>query len=300
MPNAEPDWTLWRSFRAVLRGGSLSAAARSLGLTQPTVGRHVTELESRLGVTLFTRAPDGLRPTPTAIGLGPEADAMAATAASLLRRASGEADAAHGTVRITASEMVGAEVLPGLLGAVREAHPGIAIELVLSNLPEDLLHRQADIAVRMVRPTQGALVARAVGATRLGLYAHRRYADAHGLPATLADLAAHATIGYDTETPSVRAALAAGFPLRREMFAWRTDSDLAALAMLRAGLGIGVCQVGIARRDPALVRVLASDFHVDLGMWIVMHEDLRAVRRMRLMFDHLVTEMSAYAATSRD
>jgi DNA-binding transcriptional LysR family regulator len=300
MAYAEPDWTLWRSFRAVLRSGSLSAAARGLGLTQPTVGRHVAELESRLGVTLFTRAPDGLRPTPTAIGLGPEADAMAATAASLLRRASGEAEADEGTVRVTASEMVGAEVLPGLLGAIRDAHPGIVVELVLSNLTEDLLHRQADIAVRMVRPTQGALVARHVGSTRIGLYAHRRYAGAHGLPATLADLAAHATIGYDTETASVRAALAAGFPLRREMFAWRTDSDLAALAMLRAGLGIGVCQIGIARRDPALVRVLASDFHVDLGMWIVMHEDLRAVRRMRLAFDHLVTEMSAYAATSRD
>lgn len=300
MTATEPDWTLWRSFRAVLHSGSLSAAARSLGLTQPTVGRHVAELEAKLGVTLFTRAPDGLRPTATALGLAPEAEAMAATAASLLRRASGEAEAARGTVRITASEIIGAEVLPPMLGALHDAHPGLVVELVLSNITEDLLHREADIAVRMVRPTQGALVARAVGATRIGLYAHRRHADAHGLPATLADLAAHATIGFDTETPSVRAALAAGFPLRREDFSYRTDSDLAGLAMLRAGLGIGVCQVGVARRDPNLVRVLAADFRIDLGMWIVMHEDLRAVRRMRLAFDHLVTEMSAYAATSRD
>ena len=300
MTATEPDWTLWRSFRAVLHAGSLSAAARSLGLTQPTVGRHVAALEAKLGVTLFTRAPDGLRPTATALGLAQEAEAMAATAASLLRRASGEAEAARGTVRITASEIIGAKVLPAMLGALHDAHPGLVVELVLSNITEDLLHREADIAVRMVRPTQGALVARAVGATRIGLYAHRRYADAHGLPGTLADLAAHATIGFDTETPSVRAALAAGFPLRREDFSYRTDSDLAALAMLRAGLGIGVSQVGIARRDPDLVRVLATEFRIDLGMWIVMHEDLRAVRRMRLAFDHLVTEMSAYAATSRD
>ena len=119
----EPDWTLWRSFRAVMQTGSLSAAARQLGLSQPTVGRHVAELESALGTALFTRAPDGLRPTAMADQLAPEAEAMAATAASLLRRASGESEAARGTIRLTSSDVVGAEVLPPILSAFHDANP---------------------------------------------------------------------------------------------------------------------------------------------------------------------------------
>ncbi|MBN9020779.1 MAG: LysR family transcriptional regulator, partial [Rhizobiales bacterium] len=117
---------------------------------------------------------------------------------------------------------------------------------------------------------------------------------------TMADLARHAAIGYDTETPAIRAMLASGVRLPRDLFTFRTDSDLAALAMLRAGIGIGACQLGIARRDPDLVRVLADDLAIDLDVWIVMHEDLRAIRRMRLMFDHLAEHLAAYAATSRD
>ena len=300
MDPREPDWTLWRSFRAVMRTGSLSAAARLLGLSQPTVGRHVAELESVLGAALFTRAPDGLRPTAMATQLAPEAEAMAATAASLLRRASGEAESVRGAIRLTASEIVGAEVLPPILGAFHAANPETEIELVLSNVTEDLLHREADIAVRMVRPTQSALVARRVGATRVGLFAHRRYIEAHGSPATMDEVRRHTGIGYDTETPAIRALLATGIRLSRDLFAFRTDSDLAALAMVRAGIGIGACQIGVARRDPDLVRVLPEALAVDLDIWIVMHEDLRAIRRMRLMFDHLAEHLSAYAATSRD
>ncbi|MCB1501183.1 MAG: LysR family transcriptional regulator [Bauldia sp.] len=300
MSSTEPDWTLWRSFLAVIRSGSLSAAARALGLTQPTLGRHIAELEAKLGIALFTRSPDGLTPTATAVDLTPQAEAMAATAASLLRLASGEAEEARGVIRLTASEIVGAEVLPPMLGAFRDAHPGVSVELVLSNVTEDLLRRQVDIAVRMVRPTQAALVARRVGSTRVGLYAHRRYLEVHGIPLTMADLRDHATIGYDTETPAIRALLATGIPFTRDVFAFRTDSDLAALAMLRAGIGIGACQVGIARRDPDLVRVVPDGLALDLEVWVAMHEDLRPIRRMRLMFDHLAEHLSAYVATSRD
>ena len=152
----------------------------------------------------------------------------------------------------------------------------------------------------MVRPTQAALVARRVGSTRVGLYAHRRYLEVHGIPLTMADLRDHATIGYDTETPAIRALLATGIPFTRDVFAFRTDSDLAALAMLRAGIGIGACQVGIARRDPDLVRVVPDGLALDLEVWVAMHEDLRPIRRMRLMFDHLAEHLSAYVATSRD
>ena len=149
-----PDlgWELWRSFLAVTETGSLSAAARSLRLTQPTLGRHVDALEATLGAPLFTRSQHGLQPTSLALSLVPHAEAMASAADNLLRTASGEAEGERGTVRLAASEIVGIEVLPAMLGRFREAHPGIALELALSNRNEDLLRRDADIAVWMVRP----------------------------------------------------------------------------------------------------------------------------------------------------
>jgi DNA-binding transcriptional LysR family regulator len=297
----EPAWELYRSFLATMRERSLSGAARALGLTQPTLGRHIDELEQALGgVALFTRSQLGLVPTDAALDLVPHAEAMAASAAALARAASGAAGAARGTVRLTASEIVGAEVLPPILTEFRERHPGIAVELALSNATEDLLRRDADIAVRMTRPKQTALVAKLIGQVALGLHAHRRYIAAHGVPRSLDEVARHAIIGFDRETPSVRAVRALGLPLEREMFAFRSDSDLAQLAGLRAGFGIGVCQLGIARRDPDLVRVAPEVFSVSLDVWVVMHQDLRASHRMRLMFDHLAGALSAYVATSRE
>jgi len=301
MAIGEPGWELYRSFLATIRERSLSGAARALGLTQPTLGRHIDELERRLGgIALFTRSQLGLLPTDAALDLLPHAEAMAASAAALVRAASGAAGAAQGAIRLTASEIVGGEVLPPILAAFRERYPGIAIELALSNATDDLLRREADIAVRMVRPRQGALVARQIGQVALGLHAHRRYLEAHGVPRSLDEVSRHAIIGFDRETPSVRAVRALGLPLTREMFAFRSDSDLAQLAALRAGAGIGVCQLGIARRDPDLVRVVPEAFSVNLDVWVVMHKDLRASRRMRLMFDHLATALSAYVATSRE
>lgn len=298
MTSHEPDWTLWRSFRAVMREGSLSAAARTLQLTQPTVGRHIGELESALQTALFTRSPSGLEPTATAIELAPRAEAMADTAAALVRIASGEADQMRGAIRITASEIIGAEVLPPMVGTFRDRHPATAIELVLSNQTEDLLRRQADIAIRMVRPTQSALVARKLGHVTLGLHAHRRYIAAHGLPESVADLDRHTFIGFDSDTASIRALRSVGLSVDRESFAVRTDSDLAQLAAIRAGIGIGACQFGLARRDPDLVHVLPEAFIFNLEVWVAMHEDLKGVRRMRAMFDHLCDELGAFVATS--
>ena len=170
-----PEWDHYRTFLAVVVTGSLSGAARSLGLTQPTVGaRHIETLEAALGTPLFTRSPGGLRPTEAALALRPHAEAMAHAAEALVRTASGEADAARGVIRLTASDVVGAEVLPPILTDFREDHPRIAVELVLSNRSEDLLRGEADIAVRMVRPTQEALLAWRIGQVRLGLFAHRR------------------------------------------------------------------------------------------------------------------------------
>jgi DNA-binding transcriptional LysR family regulator len=297
MASANPDWSLYRSFLSVLRTGSLSAAARDEGLTQPTVGRHVDALEKALGVSLFTRSQHGLTPTEAALELQPYAESLEATAAALVRAAVGRAGT-RGTVRITASEVIGAEVLPPILTRLHAAHPEITLELVLSNRTEDLLQREADIAVRMVRPTQQALLARHVGDTELGLHARRDYLERRGVPSSLAELREHTLIGFDHENAFIRSVRAGGFPVERGMFALRSDSDLALLAALRAGFGIGVCQVGLARRSTDLVRVMAKSFLFKLEVWIVMHSDLRSSARCRVVADALAAGLTAYCAGS--
>jgi len=291
--NVAPSWDLYRSFLAVLRGGSLSAAARALGLTQPTVGRHIEALEQALGLPLFTRSLHGLAPTEAALGLRPDAEAMEAAAAALRRSASGHGEELRGTVRITASEVVGAEVLPAILAPLQQRHGGLVIELALSNRVEDLLRRESDIAVRMVRPTQGALLARRIGEVDLGLHAHPQYLERRGTPATLEDLAGHQVIGFDHESAFIREVRAKGFPLSRDMFSLRTDNDLAQLATLRAGCGIGICQVPLGVRS-GLVRVLPTVLRLKLPVWLAMHGDLRNNRRCRLVFNALAQGLGEY------
>ncbi len=287
------SWDHYRTLLAVLEEGSLSGAARTLGLTQPTVGRHVEALESELGTPLFTRSVGGLAPTEAALALRPHAETMAAAAEALVRTASGEADAVRGVIRVTASDVMGVEVLPPILTGFREAHAEVAIELTLSNRQEDLLRREADIAVRMVRPTQGALLAKRIGAVRLGLFAHRRYLEAHGVPDRLDDPSV-AAIGFDRDADAVRALRDRQLNFERESFAFRSDNDLAQLAAVRAGFGIGAVQLPIARRAPDLVRVLEDQFRYEMEVWVAMHEDLKASRRMRLMFDWLVAGLGDY------
>jgi DNA-binding transcriptional LysR family regulator len=291
------NWDLCRSFLALLDEGSLSSAARALGLTQPTLARHLEQLEATLAVVLFTRSPRGLVATEAALAIEPHARAMAGAAAALARSASGSAEVVEGAVRITASEVIGVEVLPRILRELREAHPGLSFEIAASNASADLLRRDADIAVRMTRPKQEALVAKHVGAVMLGVFAHRDYLERYGTPTRFSDSEAHALIGFDSETLSVQAVRALGLTLERKQFAYRTDSDLAQLNAIRAGCGIGICQVGLARSNRDLVR-LFEDIAFPLETWITMHEDLRRSARMRAVFDHLVSAMSAYAQLS--
>jgi len=292
-----PAWDLYRSFLAVLDEGSLSGAARALDLAQPTVGRHVETLEKALGGDpLFTRSPGGLRPTEGALALAPHAKAMAVAAQSLVRAASGDTGSVRGVVRLTASDIVGVEVLPPMLTEFRERHGEVAFELALSNRLEDLLRGEADIAVRMARPTQGALFARRIGDVHLTMFAHRCYLQRHGEPRTLEELAGHTLIGYDRLSPSRETLRQIPIEVSRELFALRTDSELAQLAALRAGFGICPCQPAIARADPNLTPILEGVFGFDLEVWVVMHEDLKASRRMRLLFDHLVEGLKVYVA----
>lgn len=292
------DWHLFRAFLAVVREGSLSSAARTLGTTQPTMGRQVAALEASLGVKLFTRSLDGLSPTEAGLRLIPSVEAMAAAAEAAQRSTTGEIDEERGTVRVTASDVVGGQVLPAILAGFHARHTGISVELALSNRNEDLLRRDADIAVRMVRPTQGALIAKRIGRVDVGLYAHRGYLKVHKMPGRLRDLQQHSLIGYDRNPAYALMIEKMGAPITRDMFAFRSDNEIAQLAALRAGFGIGVCQLGIARIDKNLVPVLHAEFIYSMDVWLAMHRDLRGNHRIRLLFDHLAGELTRYSKSS--
>lgn len=281
-------WELYRSFLGVLKEGSLSGAARALGITQPTVGRHVAALEHALGVLLFTRTPGGLMPTELAQVLRAHAESIESTVASLERTASSQGEGVRGVVRVSCSDVVGVEVLPPIVARLREAHPDLKVELVLTNRVQDLLRREADIAVRMVRPRQEQLVARRIGQIELGLHARRDYLARCGTPRNIGELAGHSIIGYDQVSAFVRSAGKSLQGFTRDSFSLRSDSDLAQLALIRAGAGIGVCQVALARQNTELQRVLARSFSLPLETWVTMHEDLRAIPRCRATFDALV------------
>jgi DNA-binding transcriptional LysR family regulator len=290
------DWERQRAFLAVMREGSLSAAARRLGVAQPTVRRRIEELEAEIGTPLFTRSPSGLLPTERAHMLNEHASAMAMAADAFVRAASGDAHDVAGTVRISASDVISVEVLPSILADLMRAHPALVIELSPSNRNEDLLRRQADVAVRMVAPQQEALVARRIGAVPLGLHAHPDYLACAGTPAGIGELTRHRLIGVESDSPVLRALQDKGFAIRREDFGFRSDFDLAQLAAIRAGLGIGICQTGLGVRD-GLVRLLPKALAFDLETWVVCHEDLRNVARVRAVFDALVAGLRAYIAS---
>ena len=216
------------------------------------------------------------------------AEAMRSNAAALRRAADSQGDGVRGTVRISASEIIGVEVLPPIVSQLQREHPRLKVELVLSNRVQDLLRREADIAVRMTQPTQELLIARRVGLVELGLYAHRDYLSRRGTPDAPANLLSHALIGFDEETPFLRSAKKLLPAWKREAFAMRADSDVAQLNLIRSAAGIGVCQVAIAQRDPDLVRVLPEQVAIPLDTWLVMHEDLRSSARCRAAFDALL------------
>jgi DNA-binding transcriptional LysR family regulator len=290
---------LYRTFLAVLREGSLSAAARTLGLTQPTAGRHIDALERSLGLALFTRSQTGFIATDAAYTLQSYAETLAATSSALLRAASGIGRGADaqiaGTVRVTASEVVAVEVLPPLLAQLRDNHPGIVIELAVSNRIENLLRRDADIAVRMQRPEQDVLIARRIGNIELGFHARRDYLERRGTPHSWADMASHAVIGIDRENAFTRKLQPLLGGLSSDAFALRSDSDLVHLASIRAGLGIGICQVRLAQRDPQLVRVIPELFGIHMDTWLAMHENLRGNPACAATYATLADGLTAYA-----
>ena len=292
-------WELYRSFLAVLNHGSLSGAARALGVAQPTIGRHVAGLEKSLGLALFTRSQTGFVPTEAGQSLRMYAESLQSTVAALERAAASQGSGVSGSVRITASDVIGVEVLPPIVARLREQHPDLAVELALTDRVQDLVRREADIAVRMIRPRQELLVARRVGQIALGLHAHQNYLSRRGTPKNVADLANHALIGFDETTAFIRDAGKNFSAWRREAFSMRTDNSLAQLALIRSAAGIGVCQAAIAHRDGQIVRILPKQVALSLEIWITMHKDLRNSPRCRVAFDALVEGLEHYVNSMR-
>jgi len=286
-------WENQRAFLAVLRTGSLSGAARLLGIAQATARRRIESLERSVGVNLFTRSPAGLIPTETARELIAHVESMALAAEAFNRAASAEAMAGGGTVRITSSDLLGIEVLPLLLRPIGRAHPQLVFELSVSNRLEALALQEADIAVRTHRPTEADVITRRVGALQVGLYATQELLDWYGTPTCLESLARMPMIGPDRNLADIQTLNDQGFPIGRQRFQLRSDSHIAQQAALRAGIGIGVCPSQLAVRD-GLIRVLPDvlDFAVDV--WIATHRDLRRIPRVHQAFDAMAAALEAY------
>ncbi len=292
-------WELYRSFLGVLNQGSLSGAARELGVAQPTIGRHVAALEKSLRLALFTRSQTGLLPTEAGQSLRTYAESLQSTVAALERAAASQGSGVSGSVRITASDVIGVEVLPPIIARLRDKHPELTVELALTDRVQDLVRRESDIAVRMMRPRQELLVARRAGQIVLGLHAHQDYLSRRGTPKSIAELANHALIGFDETTAFIREAGKSFSAWRREVFSLRTDNNLAQLALIRSGAGIGVCQAAIAQRDNRIVRILPKQFALPLETWITMHQDLRNSPRCRVTFDALVKGLQQHVDSIR-
>ncbi|AZO21266.1 LysR family transcriptional regulator [Mesorhizobium sp. M1E.F.Ca.ET.045.02.1.1] len=292
----EFDWNLIKSFVAVAETGSLSAAARSLEASQPTLGRHIGELEQALGVTLFRRGRRGYELTEAGSVLYERGRAVSEQANAFSLLALGSVEAIEGTVRIAASEVVAAYVLPRLTARLGEEEPGIEVEIVASNQVENLLRRDADIAIRMVRPAQNELVARKVTDIRLCLCAAQSYLERHGRPEKPADLADHALVGFDRSDEIIRGFAAFGVPVGRSHFRFRTDNQIVLWEAVRTGNGIGLGQKPLADRDPDVETLLPEVPLPVLPVWLAMHRDVRTSMRIRRVADFLHEELKRYSA----
>ena len=281
------DWSLVRSFLAVLEKGSLLAASRHLQLSQPTIGRHVAELESQLGLVLFDRNGRGLLPTEAAYHLAESARIMQSGADQLARNVMGADLGASGTVRITASQPVSCYVLPPLLAQMRLSLPDIQVELVASNEVSNLLRREADIAVRMVQPQQASIIARRVGKVTLRACAHQDYLRRRGVPRQPNDLLAHDLIGGDRNDDTLKGFAAQGLVVGREQFAFRADDLIVVWQAVRAGLGVGFVSEHLIRSDPAVIPVLPKLKIEPLPVWLAVHKEIRTSKRIRAVYDFL-------------
>lgn len=288
---SEIDWDWLRSTLAVLEAGTLQGASDRLGVSAPTLSRHVAKLEEQLGVPLFDRSGRGLRPTPDAEALLPAARDVKSAVDQLLRQATGREAADAGPVRVTTSVVHGLYLLPEWVRAFREVHPEIVVDLVLDDAPTDLLSREAELAVRLFRPTGADLLARRCGSVPSGFFASQAYVDAHGVPDDYVGLRDHALIGYDRATVYLEAAAALGVPLSRDDFVFRSDAPAAHIEAACAGVGLAVMALPIGALK-GLVRVLPDRVVHQQDVWLAAHPDVRRSPRVRRAWDALATSLT--------
>ncbi len=287
------DWSRLQSFASVAEHGSLSGAARATGASQPTLSRHIAALEDEIGVRLFDRTSEGLVLTAAGAEIYASAQAMTDAANQIGLIASGRSQEVKGSVRITASDTVASQVLPPMLAALRQAEPQISIELVASNETHNLLKREADIAVRMFRPTQNDVITRKVGELKLGFFASTDYLARRGRPTSVADAAAHDFIGFDKSDAMIEGFRQQGIPVDRSFFPFRTDALYVHLDLVRAGCGIGLLHVEAAL-DLEGVEPLLEDIPVPpLEFWLTAHAELRTSPRIRRVYDFLAERIAA-------
>lgn len=290
------DWTLIQSFLCVAETGSLSAAARKLGRSQPTLGRQIQALEHNYGSTLFDRHTRGLRLSETGAKLLPMAEQMRDAMNALSLTAAGEASALNGTVRITASLYASHYVLPSILADIRQKEPQIDIVLIPNDLAENLLFRVADIAVRMYRPTQLDIVARHVGDLKMGIFAAKSYLDRVGRPKCIEEIFDHDVVGFDQNDLILRTMRQMGWSATPEDFAIRCDQQATYWELVRAGCGIGFSQTHVAQADPAIEEL---DFGLSippLPMWLAAHKAMRHTPRIRRVWDLLMDGLTVHAS----
>lgn len=289
--NKPLDWTHLQSFVAIAEHRSLSGAARALGGSQPTMGRHIASLEKLLNIRLFDRTADGLDLTPTGLDLLEHARQMGDAAGRFSLVAEGRSQAVAGTIRIAASEIVATYILPDILTKLRREEPEIAIELVASDRTENLLQREADIAVRMYRPTQADVYTRKIGELELGMYAAHSYLESHGPTEEMGDITGHNFIGYDRSDLIIQGFKTAGLEVDRDFFPFRCDNQVVCWRMAVAGFGIGLNQRCIGDNEGRVERVFSSVPMPSLPVWLTAHAELKTSRRVRLVFDFLAHEM---------
>ena len=287
MDQDQPDWNLLRAFQATAQEGSLSAAARRLGLTQPTLSRQIAALENRLSLMLFERNGRYLHLTDAGRELLPHVQDMGEAAHRLSLSASGQQSDLAGLVRITASEVASAYMLPPILRSLRLRAPQIIAEVVAGDDIRKLMTREADIALRHVRPEQPNLIARLIAERTGYFYAATDYLDRRGRPETLTDLAEHDWVGMGDLTRILEYMFALKLPLTEDNFRVRTESGLVAWQMAQAGLGIIPMDKTIAAEAPGLERILPEVLHVTFPLWLVTHREVHTNPRIRLVFDLL-------------
>lgn len=292
------DWSLIQSFLAVAETGSFSAAARQLGKTQPTVGRHVQMLERDLAVSLFRRQVRGMALTEQGEALLENAREMRRAAEALNLKAAGGATELKGAVRITASVFVSHHVMPGILAEIRAIHPEISVDLVASDQTENLLFREADIAVRMYRPRQLDMVALRLGEIELGLWGASSYLDRVGRPQTLTEAMACDFVGYDRQEDIIRGFRRAGYPVTRDFFGVRCDNQTVYWELVRAGCGLGFGSIHAGAADPTLERIQLDLDIPKLEVWLTAHEAVRHTPRVDAVWQNLAVRLEEACRSS--